>query len=211
MKNKQSRNLSKNKRNPLHRQTQLAMRPKSNFDGQTLNFKNVRSELTAAANVLAHLITVSTTAGAASGSIGESIAKNYSEYVYDSLVFRWLPSVGPGVAAAGGRGYVGYTDNAEMMMTYAGATATGTISAVKSHRNMKSFNVWEPFVYSVPLTRRRKTFDTNSTIETTVDVYDRSVQGMVVFGAETVGATDTIGRWQVEGIMTLKGMVLVST
>ncbi len=57
----------------------------------------------------------------------------------------------------------------------------------------------------MPLTRRRPWFDVNYTITDDVNVDDRSVQGMLVFAADTVGATDTIGAFQIRSRVTLRG------
>lgn len=130
---------------------------------------------------------------------------NYLEYKYNNLALEWIPEVGPGVAAAGGKVYVAYVDNPEVMNTWIGLTATNALIKIQSLRNVKMFNCWERVTYNAPLTYRRPWFDENYTITDDVDVDDRSVQGMIVFAAETVGATDTIGHFRVKPTITLRG------
>ena len=130
---------------------------------------------------------------------------NYLEYRYNALQLEWIPEVGPGVNAAGGRVYVAYIDNPETMNTWLGYTASNALIAIQSIRNVKMFNVWERATYYAPLTYRRPWFDENYTITDAADVDDRSVQGMIVFAAETVGATDTIGHWRVKSTITVRG------
>jgi hypothetical protein len=202
--NKGVKRNGKKKVNPLHRQPQRAIRLRTNFDGQILNHKTIYSELTASSgNVAARYWCDASSGSGVLGTVGSAIAGNYSQFVYESVVFRWLPSVAPGVAAAGGRGFVAFYDSPEDMVIITGHTNSQMIGDAKGSRNMKSFNVWEPFVYNVPLTRRRKTFSVNLTNSGTAYEHDSSVQGLVVTGFETVGATDTVGRWQVESVVRL--------
>lgn len=185
------------KKNPM---TQRVPRIRLNerntrFDGQFGNFRAVGNTLTAASNVAAQVFYIDCTATAAMGQVGSGVAALYSEYVYESCVFRWLPSVSPGVSDGGSQIYIAYFDNPEKMAVVAALSATNAVSAVKAMKNAKFFNAWEQFTYSVPLTRRRKSFDVNVTNSHGADVDDRSVQGMVLIAAESIGATPTLGRF----------------
>jgi hypothetical protein len=141
------------------------------------------------------------------GGVGAAVAALYSQYVYESLTFRWLPSVAPGVADAGSQVYIGYLDNPEAMTTFLGLTNAQQISAIQSMKNVKFFNAWEQFTYSVPLTRRRKTFDVNATITDAADVDDRSVQGFIVFCMESLTASTTLGRWSSDSVVKLLNLI----
>jgi hypothetical protein len=204
--------MTKKRVNPLHARRKRVPHPKAIFDGQLGHFRFVTTETVAAANLAAQFLTIDVAAsGSAAGAAGASIANNYSEYVYHKLTLEWIPSVGPGVAAAGGRGYIAYYDNAEQMVVVAGGTAAAGIAANKIARNGKTFNVWERFVYNVPLTRRKKIFDVNNTNNFTVDVVDRSTQGLVNIGFESIGATDALGRWSIVSEIELRGFNNVAT
>lgn len=130
---------------------------------------------------------------------------NYLEYKYNRCDLEWIPEVGPGVAAAGGKVYVAYIDNPETINTWIGLTAANALLKIQSIRNVKMFNVWERVTYRAPLTYRRPWFDQNTSITDDADVDDRSVQGAIVFAAETVGATDTIGHFRVKSTITVRG------
>ncbi len=164
------------------------------------------SKVTASSNMLAGSLFVDgRSSGSCAGTPGASIMNNYLEYRYKALQLEWIPEVGPGVAAAGGKVYVAYIDNPETMNTWIGLTATNALIAIQSIRNVKMFNVWERNTYHAPLTYRRPWFDENYNITDAADVDDRSVQGMIVFAAETVGATDTIGHFRVKSTITMRG------
>jgi len=142
-------------------------------------------------------MTVDVASGTASASSGgTSIINNYSEYRYKRLTLEWVPAVGPGASASGGKVYVAYIDNPEQMNSWLSASVATNLARIKLMRNTEVFNAWENFTYSVPLSYRKPWFDVNLTTGNTVDELDRSTQGLVIFAAETVGATDTIGSWR---------------
>ena len=164
------------------------------------------NNVTAASNLLNGSVFVDCrNSGSVIGSYAAGIANYYAEYRYKHVAATWLPLVGPGVSAAGGRIYVAYIDNPELINAWLGFTAANALSAIKNVKNVKTYNVWEKFTYSVPLTHRRPWFDVNYNITDGVDVDDRSVQGQFIFAAETVGATDTIGSFQINSRVTLRG------
>lgn len=139
------------------------------------------------------------------------IVNNYAQYRYLKCVARWLPAVGPGVAAAGGRAYVAYLTNPEHMVSWEGLSVATKVSQITAIRNMRTFNVWEPFQFNVPMTMRRKMFDCNFGETSDVNVYDRSTQGMFISAFETVGATDVVGKWIMEFTIELVGLEALGT
>jgi len=185
--------------------------PKSNvtnFDGQTLNMRITFAEISAIANVVAthNYVDVRGGGDAMIGATGAAIANTYSEYKYNKVSVHWLPSVAPGVAAGGGRIWMAYIDNPEQMLSWTTASNDAArLLLIKGIRNRQSFNAWEGHVYNLPLTYRKKKFDVNNTVTNSVDVLDRSTQAMFVYAAETVGATDTVGRIEVTSHITLFG------
>lgn len=216
MKSKQKQIVgTKRKRtNPLMRRQTRAVRPRASFDGQFLNHKVIFApDTTSATGTYASGIYVDATAtGSCMGTIGAAIANTYSQYVYETCVLRWLPSIGPGSAEAGGRVYVGYVDNPEAIKTYMAATTANQILYIKGNRNMRSFNVWENGVYALPLTRRRKMFDVNNAPTHTLENdNDRSTQGLFIFAYESVGTSITMGAWQSEVLVKLHGFNIIPT
>lgn len=164
------------------------------------------AKVTASSNQLAGSLFVDgRSSGSCAGTPGASIMNNYLEYKYQDVKLEWIPEMGPGVAAAGGKVYIAYIDNPETMNTWIGLTTTNALIKIQSIRNVKMFNAWERVTYHAPLTYRRPWFDENYVITDADDVDDRSVQGMIVFAAETVGATDTIGHWRVKSTIVVRG------
>lgn len=214
-KSRMNKKRTTRKRNPLHFPPRATPRPNvTNFDGQTLNLRTTFSEMTGVANVIASHSYMDVRSGGVSliGSAGSAIANTYSEYKYNKCSVHWLPSVAPGVAAGGGRVWMAYLDNPEQMLAWTTASNDADrVTAIKTIRNRKSWNAWEQFTYNIPITYRRKKFDVNVTITNSVDILDRSTQGLLVIAAETVGATDTIGRMEVESHITLYGFNILAT
>lgn len=164
------------------------------------------AKVTASSNQLAGSLFVDgRSSGSCAGTPGASIMNNYFEYKYQDLKLEWIPEMGPGAASAGGKVYVAYIDNPETMNTWIGLTTTNALIKIQSIRNVKMFNAWERVTYHAPLTYRRPWFDENNVITDDADVDDRSVQGMIVFAAETVGATDTIGHFRVKSTVLVRG------
>lgn len=201
----------KKKPNPMVRRTpRLKMGPRSlAFDGQYGNFRAVFTATTtdASKQLGASFAVDCRSSGSVMGTTGATVAALYSEYVYESAVFRWLPLVAPGVADAGSQIYIGYLDNPEMINTYLGLTNAQKIAAVQAMKNVKFFNAWEQFTYSVPLSRRRPMFDVNDTITDSADTDDRSLQGMVVYTAQSLTASTTLGCWVSDSIVKLLRLV----
>jgi hypothetical protein len=178
-----------------------------NFDGQILNGTQFLAPLVTVANTAGALypIDTSTTTINVGGTFIQgintglsSISGIYNEYIYRSVTFHWMPFVSPGIADAGSQIYVGYIDNAEEMGILTALSTSTIFNVSKTLRNMKFFNAWEWFSFTVPLTSRRKSFDVNTTVTLgATDTYDRSMQGMVVVGANSLSATVSLGQWRV--------------
>jgi hypothetical protein len=114
--------------------------------------------------------------------------------------------MGPGVTAAGGRIYVAFLDNPEMINVWVAAGSSNSVAYTKGMRTMKSFNAWERFTYNVPLTRRRKMFDVDTTSVTAVNDLERATQGAVITSAESVTALDVLGQWRMKTTVRLMGL-----
>lgn len=182
------------------------------FDGMFGSFRSVKtSTATSATNTAAEFSYIDCSSTSAMGSLGSAISNTYSEYVYESLTLTWLPGVSPGVTDGGSQLYIAYYDNVENISTIAANTVAANISAIKATKNAKMWNAWEKFVFHVPLTRRRKTFDVNVNTSHTVDLDDRSVQGLVLWTAESNTASATLGRMVVDSRVKLLSFNNIAT
>jgi len=213
-----SRNTTQ-KRNPLHRKPSVPRGPKVNFDGTILHGQNYTATLTSLLNVSSILVPIECsnfTGGIAPQLIRavsaelSGITTFYNEYKYNKVVMKWLPQISPGLAGAGSRITAAYFDNAESISNLMGSNSTTLIPIIKSSRNAVSWNAWEQFTYSVPLTMRRKTFDVNTNSTYAVDSVDRSTQGLVVAIVESINATENLGQFKLTYDLWLRGLTTVS-
>jgi hypothetical protein len=214
--NKTNQNMSVRKTNPIYRNP--VSRPKVNFgfDGQYLNGTGFSTPIVTLTNGAGSVYYVDCSSISTTGptvnkyiqSVAQefaAITKIYNEFVYHSVRMDWMPFVAPGVADGGSQIYVGYIDNAEEIATLDFATFNGTFDTAKAARNMKFFNAWERFSYTVPVTRRRKSFDTNNTVGGVLaDVADRSIQGAVVAGYSSTTASMSLGQWRFTYLLELR-------
>lgn len=202
-----SRNMSKYKANPIYRNPVVRPRINFSFDGQILNGTGFSAPMGTLVNVAAAVyyvncsnnISTFPTANKYIQSVAldyNTITKMYNEYKYLTLQCHWLPFVSPGVTEGGSQMYVAYVDNAEEIAALDIATAVNTFNTSKAARNMKFFNAWERFTYNVPLSSRRKTFDTNLNDVIIADTVDRGIQGAVVVGASSTPAATSLGQWR---------------
>lgn len=212
-KSRKSNTLVKRRKKPnpmTQRKPRIKMGPRSvSFDGQFGNFRSVFAVTTtdASKQLGASYALDCRSSGSVIGGTGSGVAALYSQFVYESCTFRWFPAVAPGVADAGSQLYIGYLDNPEMINTFLGLTNAQKISAIQSMKNVKFFNAWEQFTYSVPITRRKPTFDVNVTITDSADTDDRSLQGIVVVSAESQTASFTLGRFVADSVIKLMELV----
>lgn len=185
-----------------------------NFDGQMLNGTQYMSPMATLVNQAfgIYLLDTSNVSGTGVSSAYviqgvtrdlSAIVSSYNEFKYRSVRFDWVPFVAPGVADGSSQIYIAYIDNAELIAnsTAASTTVANSFNLAKNARNSKFFNAWERFSFTVPLTSRRKTFDTNTNASlgaAAVDIIDRSVQGAVISGAfSTATAAVSLGQWRV--------------
>lgn len=202
--------------NPLYRTVQRRTTPKLNFDGLYLNFTQYFANITTLANQASAIYTVDASSTNSVSTPSNTVqcpvtgytgvTSVYNEYVYEKLAFHWQPFIGPGQAGAGSKLYISYFDNAEDMATLAAANTATVVAAAQGARNCVSWNAWEKFTFNVPLTKRRKSFDVNTTIATSADSYDRCMQGVVAFGINGVNAIEALGQMRITGVIKLIGL-----
>jgi hypothetical protein len=177
--------------------------PKVNSDGSTTNcIMYIATPSSGVGSAAGGLLSVDcsgtsnilTGAGAAF-TMASGVLGLYSQYRYNKCTVEFIPSVGPASGEAGARIHIAYIDNAEKMSNFRAATS---LAFVRGCKNVKTFNAWERFTYRVPLTWRRKWFDTNVTTAYGVDEMERSTQGMVIFFIETIAASQIVGTFKVD-------------
>lgn len=140
-----------------------------------------------------------------------SVTKFYNQYVVEMCRITWIPQVGPASTLASSKIHLAYVDNAERMNNFhtrAGATPQfDRLAMTVGCRNVFSFNAWERVTWNVPLTRRRKWFDTNTTSAgTTVDEFERCVQGMIFCAYESTVAGVSLGTFKIDFRVRLNGL-----
>lgn len=123
---------------------------------------------------------------------GVDVVSHYATAVFKpGTHIRWEPTISP---TKGGRGFVGFTDNPEIMrdiiVAYSDYETTPTLAnyaiysnKVKGLANMQSFPAWQEWECAIPTRLRRKRFDANRNVELfNVDQLDRCAQ-VVMFAA----------------------------
>jgi hypothetical protein len=211
------KNQNKRKPNPNTVRHTRVPRPIVNFNGQNLNGSGYFPPFTTLVNTAAAIYSLDTSTLASSGPANlyfqsinydlNAISKVYNEFVYHSIRMEWVPFVAPGVADGGGQLYVCYVDNVEEIANIMATTSPNVVFDVaKNARNAKFFNAWERFIYDVPVSRRKKLFDTNSTSLQTIDVIDRSCQGAVISGGYSLSASSSLGQWRTTYMLELRNL-----
>ncbi len=176
------------------------------------NYQAVFTDSTASANIAAGYFPIDIrSSGAIGGAQTNTVGALYNYYVFSKAVCTWLPKCSAGDAVAGGRIYIGYIDNPEDMATFIAAGNSTKLAYVKAIVNHKSWNAWQKVAYRAPLTRRRPFFDVNSTNDDSVSTLDRSTQGMIVYAMESLGATDTLGKWETQIAVKFHGQSAFAT
>lgn len=200
--------------NPLHKRRPGVPRPKVAFDGTTMRSAYYSALVTTnSINQGAQYYYVDTRVAATGAANSLASTLNlYSQYKFDKLSFEFIPSVSPGTADAGSRLHIAYIDNPEKMGAFinlvnAGTTSstTAALNAVRGSRNSRTFNAWERFTYNVPLTWRRKVFDTNTSdaIET-IESLERHTQGLLIIAVETLTALANVGTWRINSTVSVR-------
>lgn len=163
------------------------------------------------------------TAGLANG-VGPLVVGYYATGKFlPGTVVRYEPTVSP---VTGGRGFIGFTDNPEIIATitnlysaYLSAPSGGTYAAysnaVKGIGNLVSFPAWQEYEAVVPTRLRRKRFDVNSDATlNAVDVLDRSCQVAMFACFDGFGAVDVdvvIGSMWYMDVVDVEGLSATST
>jgi len=193
--------------------------PKLNFDGSNVSCTTYSGVPISVANVAKAVITIdcdsasnpAVTSGAAN-VVATSVLGLYSEYRYNSCRIEYIPSIGPAGVDAGSRIHIAYIDNAEKMLAFFTASAAASLNLVRGCRNVRTFNGWERFTYNVPLTWRRRVFDTNTTTGVAVvDLYERATQGMVIVAVETISAAVILGTFKVDSSVRVEQLNVTLT
>jgi hypothetical protein len=172
--------------------------------------------ISALASVMLYVNTQVNAGSAATGDVHgvalgtTTISGRYNEYRYKSLRVEWIPSMSPASLEAGSRVHIAYIDNPEMMVQYEAQTLNlAKIGMVRSVKNVQSFNAWERFQFRVPLTYRKKVFNTDTTLAlgSGVDVHERSTQGAVIIGIEGITpSAASYGTLRTGYVMELKNL-----
>ncbi len=199
---------TKNKLNPVFRQITRIGRPTMKFDGAVVSSTTYLGSPQVVANIAKGVLSIdcdsasnlAVTAGA-SQAVASGVLNLYSEYRYNNCAVEWIPSIGPTNADAGSRIHIAYIDNPEKMTSFQAVAAAGALNLVRGCKNVRTFNAWERFTYRVPLTWRRKVFDTNVSVVPGADLYERSTQGMVIIFIEAISAAlaaSALGTFKVD-------------
>lgn len=199
--------------NPLSRRQQVrASRPRMRFNGQVVDAVTHVDASVTASNIGADFHTVDCNNSAGINRGASSITALYQDYKYLQASVEFLPFFGPSSTEAPGRIYIGYIDNPEMITVWKTASTTNKIAFVKGLPGVKIYNVWERFNYRIPLTFRRKWYNVNvNQISPGAEETERSTQGMVVVGIETIGAAVVVGRWLLRSKTQLQGLSQVQS
>ncbi len=202
--------VNRRRSNPLAR-TAGTGRPKLKFDGHVVTSVLFSDHSAGASSTITDWQAVDCSSSEAINRQGTDITKHYQQYRYTSAMVEWLPKVGPSSTDAGVRVSIAYIDNPELIVAYKAATAANRVIMCRNVANCRTFNLWERFTYRVPLTFRRKWFNTDPTIGTpTSEETDRAIQGLVlcviegVVSCATPGA-GTLGQYKLSSTTVLQG------
>lgn len=208
---------------PIRRRQPGPGRLRLNFDGNTLHgtqfYPSATSILNRAGTVIpvdcssANTLGGGANVGFASAANGLTAATSiYADYWFTALQLHWIPHVAPGVTDGGTVVFIGYLDNPEQISALQAMTAAQLGVVVRSLRNVKSFNAWQPFTYNVPLTKRLPKFNVNlNTAYNDANVLERSTQGTVIVYYETISAAVDVGQFRGIYDLELRGMNVTQT
>lgn len=198
--------------NPLMRDRARSGRPRLNFDGQNITctlYVNQSQSGNVDGNVGLDWQGVECSSTEGINRPAVDVTKHYQDYRYRSVALEWQPRTGPASTEAPARITVAYIDNPELINQFkdlatsvTSGEPTSALGMCKAVANARSFNAWERFTYRVPLSYRRKWFNTNIAIGSAAnnEETDRSIQGLVIIGYETIGTTATaggLGIWRI--------------
>jgi len=200
---------NKRRSNPLSR-TGGTGRPKIKFDGHTVTSVLFQDHSTGVGNTCVDWQAVDSSNNEAINRTGSDVIKHYQNYRYTMASVEWLPKIGPADPNSGARVSIAYIDNPELIVAYKAATPTAKVAMCRTVANCRSFNLWERFTYRVPLTFRRKWFNTDVQIGTpSAEETDRAIQGLVLCVIEGTNAAapaaGTLGQYKLTSTTVLQG------
>jgi hypothetical protein len=142
--------------------------------------------------------------------IGSSIVAAYSTAKFlPGTTIRWEPSVS---FTSTGRLYVAFTDNSEVAAAINALTVPARIAAVRGMGNVVSFPVWQETSVNFPTRLRRKTFDTNQTIDVgDVPTLDRSMQQLMLVAVDGAAAATSLGSFVHHDVLSVEGIKSIGT
>lgn len=155
---------------------------------------------------------------------GSSVVSYYATGVFrPGTSVRWEPTISP---TQGGRMFVGFTDNPEVIRDiysawsqYVNSGASGDYATysnlIKGLGNLVSFPAWQEWESQIPSRLRRKRFDTNTTVDLfDVDVVERSAQ-LAMFacadGFTSITAGSVIGSFWYHDVVDVEGLHSIAT
>lgn len=220
MKNKNT-GTSKKLQSPLYSVRRNVPRPRLSFDGTALHGTGYTRVITTVAFSAsgAYSLDFSTqdnvNLATFSSSVGLDLnlfAARFQEFRFLDLQMHWVPRVAPGVADGGTAVSIAYIDNPEMMVARLGGPSAVNVPAIKGIRNVKTFNAWQNFTYNVPVTRRLPWFNINNlTNYADENVVERSIQGLVVAGFESINAAALLGQFHMTFTVEFRGLTTTLT
>lgn len=155
---------------------------------------------------------------------GPGIVAKYATGLFKpGTTIRWEPTISP---TKGGRIFVAFTDNPEVMVSLynaqvdfltspSGASYAVYSNLVKSLANLTSTPAWMEYEWQVPLKARRKRFDCNeSNFVNDINVMDRACQVAMfacVDGLSDVVDDEVIGSFWFHDVVDVEGLGNVAT
>ncbi|UQZ09603.1 putative capsid protein [Freshwater macrophyte associated tombus-like virus 2] len=153
------------------------------------------------------------------GTAGANVVSYYSTGVFKpGTMVRWEPTTSP---TMGGRMFVGFTDNPEIMVSILTAWNTYSTSGlsadyatysnlVKGLGNLISFPAWQDGDFQIPTKLRRKRFDVNETLTlTAVNDVERCAQ-VAMFacadGYAGISAGNVVGSFWYHDVVDVEGL-----
>lgn len=187
------------------------MRVKGNIGENTiLHGTEVVNTLTSATDGTGHLV-VPLIGGNGTGldnalSPLQNVAKLYNQFLFQSSVIKYIPSVGLNTP---GNVTICFLNNTESCHYALESTRTHTElkTLCLGQANAVSHPVWHEFSYPMKMPARRKRFDVNGTLAiTNIDVVERDCQGVFIIIIAGATASTLITTPRRESRMLLEGL-----
>lgn len=155
---------------------------------------------------------------------GADVVSFYATGVFKpGTMLRWEPNTSP---TKGGRVFVGFTDNPEVIATIVaqwntysssgtGADYASYSNSVKGLGTLVSFPAWQEYEFQLPTKLRRKRFDINGAmVLTDVNQLDRSAQVamfMCADGYDSLTAGQGVGGFWYHDVVDVEGLHSTAT